>query len=210
MGFRRKLGLLRLRNRHALCTCYLAAVSDVTRILHRVQQGEAQAADELLPLVYEDLRRMAAYRMAQEPPGQTLQATALVHEAWLRVAGSDASLWEGRRHFFAAAAEAMRRILVENARRKRQLKRGGQLQRVDLEGVELPAPMPDDELLALDDALTRLAQINAEAVEVVKLCFFVGLTQEQAAKELGVSVSTAERLWAYARAWLYRQIRGEA
>ena len=183
-------------------------MSDVTRILHRVQQGEAHAAHELLPLVYDDLRRLAARRMAQERPGQTLQATALVHEAWLRVSGNDAN-WQGRRHFFAAAAEAMRRILVENARRKRQLKRGGQLERVALDGVELPAPMPDDELLALDDALTRLAQINAEAVEVVKLCFFVGLTQEQAAKELGVSVSTAERLWAYARAWLFRAMRKE-
>jgi RNA polymerase sigma factor (TIGR02999 family) len=147
--------------------------------------------------------------MAQEPPGQTLQATALVHEAWLRVAGSDAKIWEGRRHFFAAAAEAMRRILVENARRKRQLKRGGQFHRVDLDGVNLPAPMPDDELLALDEALARLARINAQAVELVKLCFFVGLTQEQAAKELGVSVSTAERLWAYARAWLFRALRKE-
>jgi len=178
-------------------------VSDVTHILNRVRSGEA-TADELLPLVYGDLRRLAAQKMANEPPGQTLQATALVHEAWLRVAGGDGKFWEGRRHFFAAAAEAMRRILIENARRKRQLKRGGQLQRVDLDGVDLPAPMPDDELLALDEALTRLEQINAEAVELVKLCFFVGLTQEQAAKELGMSLSTAERLWAYARAWLYR------
>ncbi len=185
---------------------YSRGVSDVTHILNRMRSGEAKAADELLPLVYDDLRRLAAQKMAQEPPGQTLQATALVHEAWLRVADKDGKLWDGRRHFFAAAAEAMRRILIENARRKRQLKRGGQLQRVDLDGVDLPAPMPEDELLALDEALTRLAQINAEAVELVKLCFFVGLTQEQAAKELGMSLSTAERLWAYARAWLYRAL----
>ncbi len=184
-------------------------MSGVTRILDRVQRGEAHATAELLPLVYDDLRRLAAQRMAREPPGPTLQATALVHEAWLRVAGDDAKVWEGRRHFFAAAAEAMRRILVENARRKHQLKRGGQLQRVDLDAVDLPVPMPDEELLALDEALTRLAQINAEAVELVKLCFFVGLTQAQAAKELGVSVSTAERLWAYARAWLFHALRRE-
>jgi RNA polymerase sigma factor (TIGR02999 family) len=184
-------------------------MSDVTCILERVQRGEAQAAEELLPLVYDDLRRLAAYRMAQEAPGQTLQATALVHEAWLRVAGSDARVWAGRRHFFAAAAEAMRRILVEAARRKKRLKRGGEPERVDLEAVDLPAPMPDDELLALDEALTRLAEINAEAVELVKLCFFVGLTQEQAAKELGVSISSVERLWAYARAWLFRAMRQE-
>ena len=188
-------------------------MSEVTEMLTAIDRGEPRAAQELLPLVYTELRRLAAQKLSQEKPGQTLQATELVHEAWLRLEGSAGSegehKWNGQRHFFAAAAEAMRRILVENARRKRQLKRGGQLQRVDLEGVELPAPMPDDELLALDDALTRLAQINAEAVEVVKLCFFVGLTQEQAAKELGVSVSTAERLWAYARAWLFHTMRKE-
>ncbi len=189
---------------------YSRDVSDVTHILNRMRSGEAKAAEDLLPLVYDDLRRLAAQKMAQEPPGQTLQATALVHEAWLRVVGKDGKLWDGRRHFFAAAAEAMRRILVENARRKHQLKRGGQFQRVDLDGVDLPAPMPDDELLALDEALTRLAQINAEAVELVKLCFFVGLTQEQAAKELGMSLSTAERLWAYARAWLFRAMRKDS
>jgi RNA polymerase sigma factor (TIGR02999 family) len=189
--------------------CYTISMSSVTRILNHMRSGELKSANELLPLVYDDLRRLAAQKMAQEPPGQTLQATALVHEAWLRVAGSDGKPWEweGRRHFFAAAAEAMRRILIENARRKRQLKRGGQLQRVDLDGLDLPAPMADDELLALDEALTQLAQINPEAVELVKLCFFVGLTQEQAAKELGMSLSTAERLWAYARAWLFRAMR---
>ena len=182
-------------------------MSEVTRILDSIAQGDPRAAEELLPLVYDELRKLAAYKMAAEAPGQTLQATALVHEAWLRIAGSNAQAWEGRRHFFAAAAEAMRRILVEAARRKKRLKHGGNAQRVEMDAVDLPAPMPDDELLALDEALTRLAEVNPQAVELVKLCFFVGLTQEQAAKELGVSVSTAERLWAYARAWLFRALR---
>jgi RNA polymerase sigma factor (TIGR02999 family) len=182
-------------------------MSEVTRILDSMAQGDPRAAEELLPLVYDELRKLAAYKMAAEAPGQTLQATALVHEAWLRVGGSDAKAWEGRRHFFAAAAEAMRRILVENARRKKRLKHGGNLQRVEVGAMDLPAPMPEDELLALDEALTRLAQVNPQAVEMVKLCFFVRLTQEQAAKELGISLSTAERLWAYARAWLFREMR---
>ena len=182
-------------------------MSELTNILAAMEQGQSQAAEELLPLVYEELRRLAAWRLAQERPGQTLQATALVHEAWLRIAGSNATVWEGRRHFFAAAAEAMRRILVEAARRKQRQRHGGGLERVEVEAVEISAPMRDDELLALDEALTRLSEINPEAVELVKLCFFVGLTQEQAAKELGVSVSTAERLWAYARAWLFRAMR---
>ena len=182
-------------------------MSEVTRILSALSRDEPCAAEQLLPLVYDELRRVAAWRLAQERPGQTLQPTALVHEAWLRVAGHHDQAWDGRRHFFAAAAEAMRRILVENARRKRQLKHGGQFQRVDLDAVELPAPMPDEELLALDEALTRLAEINPRAADVVKLCFFVGLTQEQAARELDISVSTAERLWAYARARLFREVR---
>ena len=182
-------------------------MSEVTRILEAIQQGDAKAADALLPLVYNELRRLAAHMMASERPGQTLQATALVHEAWLRIGGSDAKAWDGRRHFFAAAAEAMRRILVEAARRKKRLKHGGNVARVEIDAVALPAPMPDDELLALDEALTRLAEVNPQGAEVVKLCFFVGLTQEQAAKELGVSVSTVERLWAYARAWLFRALR---
>ena len=182
-------------------------MSEVTRILDSMAQGDPRAAEELLPLVYDELRKLAAYKMAAEPPGQTLQATALVHEAWLRIAGSNTQAWEGRRHFFAAAAEAMRRILVEAARRKKRLKHGGNVARVELDAVPLPSPMPDDELLALDEALTRLAEVNPQAVELVKLCFFVGLTQEQAAKELGISLSTAERLWAYARAWLFRALR---
>jgi RNA polymerase sigma factor (TIGR02999 family) len=182
-------------------------MSEATRILDALQQGDPKAAEDLLPLVYNELRKLAVCKMAQEAPGQTLQATALVHEAWLRIAGGDAKAWDGRRHFFAAAAEAMRRILVEAARRKKRLRHGGGLERMDLDALDLPAPMPDDELLALDEALARLAVINPEAAELVKLCFFVGLTQEQAAKELRVSVSTAERLWAYARAWLFRAMR---
>jgi RNA polymerase sigma factor (TIGR02999 family) len=169
-----------------------------------MQAGDGRTAEELLPHVYEELRRLAAQKMAREAPGQTLQATALVHEGWLRLGGGERPQWQNRAHFFAAAAEAMRRILVEAARRKKRLRHGGGLERLEVETVELPAPMPDDELLALDEALTQLAQINPEAAELVKLCFFVGLTQEQAAKELGVSVSTVERRWAYARAWLFR------
>ena len=187
--------------------CTMSSVTNLTHVLRAVQQGDAKASEESFRLVYEELRKVAAQKMAGEAPGQTLQATALVHEAWLRIAGSNAKVWENRRHFFAAAAEAMRRILVEAARRKKRLKHGGGLERLEVETVELPAPMPDDELLALDEALTQLAQINPEAAELVKLCFFVGLTQEQAAKELGVSVSTVERLWTYARAWLFRAMR---
>jgi RNA polymerase sigma factor (TIGR02999 family) len=182
-------------------------MSEITRILEAVQQGDPKAAEDLLPLVYNDLRKLAAHKIAQEVPGQTLQATALVHEAWLRIAGSDAKAWEGRRHFFGAAAEAMRRILVEAARRKKRLKHGGNLDRAEMDAVDLPAPLPDDELLALDEALTRLAEVNPQGAEVVKLCFFVRLTQEQAAKELDVSVSTVERRWSYARAWLFRAMR---
>jgi RNA polymerase sigma factor (TIGR02999 family) len=180
---------------------------DITLILQAVGRGEPGAPDQLLAEVYQELRRLAAYKMAGEAPGHTLQPTALVHEAWLRLAvGGDPS-FENRAHFFAAAGEAMRRILVECARRKKRLKRGGDQQRVDLEDIQLPAPMPDDELLALDEALNRLSAIDPRAAELVKLCYFVGLTQEQAAKELGVSLATVERRWAYARAWLYRELK---
>lgn len=183
-------------------------MSNVTQILQAAEQGDAKAANELLPLVYEELRRLAAYKMSQEAPGHTLQPTALVHEAYLRLVGPGQSQqWDGRGHFFAAAAEAMRRILVESARRKRRLKHGGQLERVDVDEVELPLPMPGDELLALDEALDRLATVDSRAAEVVKLCFFVGLTQEQAGKELGISLATAERLWSFARAWLFQEMQ---
>lgn len=185
-------------------------MSEVTQVLAAIEHGQNEAAQNLLPLVYEELRRLAAWHLANEQPGQTLQATALVHEAYLRLVGqNDDHHWNGRRHFIGAAAEAMRRILVDNARRKKRLKRGGQMQRVELEDSNLPAPLPDDELLALNDALDRFTQIDSRAADLVKLCFFVGLTHEQAAHELGVSLSTAERTWAYARAWLFREIRGE-
>jgi RNA polymerase sigma factor (TIGR02999 family) len=183
-------------------------MSDVTHILQAIESGDAQAANELLPLVYQELRRLAAHKMAQEAPGHTLQPTALVHEAWLRLLKpEERTLFQNRGHFFAVAAEAMRRILVESARRKKRLKHGGHMERVDLNAVDLPLPMPDDELLALDEAIDRLATVDARAAEVVKLCFFVGLTQEQAAKELGLSLATAERLWSFARAWLFREMQ---
>jgi len=182
-------------------------MSEVTQILKALEAGQSHVAAELLPLVYDELRRLAAWRLANEQPGQTLQATALVHEAYLRLVGKDDPQWNGRRHFFGAAAEAMRRILIENARRKKRLKHGGQMERVEWEDSIFPAPLPDDELLALDEALDRFAQVDPRAAELVKLCFFVGLTQPQAAKELGISLSTVERTWAYARAWLFRDIR---
>lgn len=183
-------------------------MSDVTRILNAAQTGDPAAAEQLLPLVYEELRKLAAVRMANEAAGHTLQPTALVHEAWLRLAGSDAQAkFANRAHFFAAAAEAMRRILVDRAREKKALKRGGDLERVDINGLELPMAMPDDELLALDEALDRLTTVDTRAAEMVKLCFFVGLTQPEAARELGVSLATAERIWGFARAWLLREIK---
>ena len=184
------------------------SVSDLTQILRAVELGDSLATDQLLPLVYQELRRLAAHKMASEAPGHTLQPTALVHEAYLRLVGPcQSQQWDGRGHFFAAAAEAMRRILVESARRKKRLKHGGELQRVDVDAVELPLPLPDDELLALDEALDRLAGVDARAAEVVKLCFFVGLTQEQAAKELGISLATTERVWSFARAWLFQEMQ---
>jgi RNA polymerase sigma factor (TIGR02999 family) len=170
------------------------------------EKGE-HSAENLLPLVYQELRKLAAHKMAHEAPGQTLQPTALVHEAWLRLTDNGHAQFESRTHFFAAAAEAMRRILIDKARRKQRLKRGGGMERVDIDAVELPSPMPDSELLALDEALDRLAVFDARAAQVVKLCFFVGLTQEEAARELGVSVATVERWWAFARAWLFREVR---
>ena len=186
---------------------YFGAVSDFTRIL-QANHGESIPADELLTVVYQELRRLAAHKMANEAPGHTLQPTALVHEAWLRLLSpEEQARFENRAHFFGAAAEAMRRILVESARRKKRLKHGGQLKQVELDAVDLPLPMPADELLALDEALNRLAVVDSRAAEVVKLCFFVGLTQEQAAKELGISLATAERLWSFARAWLFRQLQ---
>jgi RNA polymerase sigma factor (TIGR02999 family) len=183
-------------------------MSDVTQILQAIQPGERRSTDELLPLVYAELRRLASVRLAQESPGQTIQATELVHEAYLRLVGfPGGQTWEGRRHFFAAAAEAMRRILIDRARRKQRVKHGGALERVDFEGIEVPSVPPDDELLAVDEALAALARLDAPAAELVKLRFFVGLTQAQAAEIIGVSKRTADTIWAFARSWLYRAVR---
>ena len=179
---------------------------EVTRILSAIDQGDPQAAEQLLPLVYDELRRLAAHKLSQERPGQTLQATSLVHEAWLRLAGGESGPWEGRKHFFAAAAEAMRRILIENARRKQRQKRGSGRERIDLEQIQLAEPLPSNDLLALDEALTELARRDPPAAELVQLRFFAGLTQQQAANLLGVSRRTADRTWAYARAWLFQQV----
>jgi RNA polymerase sigma factor (TIGR02999 family) len=181
-------------------------MGDVTRILKAVGEGEANAADELLSIVYDELRGLAAQQMANEPPGQTLQPTALVHEAWLRIGGNHNPQFDNRAHFFAAASEAMRRILIENARRKRAQRHGGGLQRVDLGQLEIAAEAKDDEMLAVHDALDALAAQDSQKAELVKLLYFVGLTLEEAAEILGISVATASRRWAYARAWLYRAI----
>jgi RNA polymerase sigma factor (TIGR02999 family) len=175
-------------------------------MLEAIEQGDPKAAAELLPLVYEELRRLAQWRMSQEPPGQTLQATALVHEAWLRLVGDGNDNWEGRRHFFAAAAEAMRRILIDNARRKQAVRHGGGLRRTELDDLQLAAGAPDDELLAVDEALETFSKQDPRKAELVKLRYFVGLTLEEAANTLGLSERTAKRDWAYARAWLYREI----
>jgi RNA polymerase sigma factor (TIGR02999 family) len=182
-------------------------VNDVTRILEAVQQGDPQAAEELLPIVYEELRHLAAHKMAGESPGHTLQATALVHEAWLRLVGPQPSHWQNRAHFFAAAAEAMRRILVEHARRKQSLKRGASPDRVELHESILVLAAPPDEILAIHEALDKLAQQDPPAAELVKLRYFVGMTMDEAAAALGLAPRTAARLWAYARVWLSREVR---
>jgi len=182
---------------------------DVTRMLQAIERGEAHTSAELLPLVYDELRRLAAHKLSQERPGQTLQATSLVHEAWLRLVGTESQNWEGQKHFFATAAEAMRRILIENARRKQREKRGGGWERINIEQIQLAEPLPSNDLLALDEALTELAQRDHPAAELVQLRFFAGLTQQQAADLLGISRRTADRTWAYARAWLFQQIASD-
>ncbi len=182
-------------------------MSDVTRILNAVDRGDAKAADELLPLVYAELRKLAAYRMAHEAPGHTLQPTTLVHEAWLRLVGDAAPKFENRAHFFGAAAEAMRRILVESARRKQREKRGGGAEHVDVAELEIAAPLGNEaESLAIHEVLDRLAAHDARKAEVVKLRYFVGFSFEETAEVLGISVPTAKRDWAYARAWLHQEI----
>jgi RNA polymerase sigma factor (TIGR02999 family) len=181
-------------------------MSEVTRILSALERGEAHAAEELLPLVYDELRRLAQWQMSHEAPGQTLQATALVHEAWLRLVGDTDPQWANRRHFFAAAAEAMRRILIDIARRKQAARHGGRLRRTELDGLQLVAGAPDEELLAINEALDAFAIHDERKAELVKLRYFVGLTLEEAAAVLGVSERTAKRDWTYARAWLFREI----
>ena len=182
-------------------------MSDVTRILSQIESGDSQAAEQLLPLVYDELRKLAAAKLAQEKPGQTLQATALVHEAYLRLAGLNESAdWNSQGHFFAAAAEAMRRILVESARRKQRLKHGGQRERVDLDSACAVTAAPSLDLLALDEALTRLAAAEPVKAELVKLRFFAGLTMPEAAQALDISLATAERHWAFAKSWLYAEL----
>jgi len=196
-------------------------MSDVTRILSRIESGDPQAAEQLLPLVYDELRKLAAAKLAHEKPGQTLQATALVHEAWLQLAGGDAgekgaggegpsSRWNGRGHFYAAAAEAMRRILIQNARRRNAQKRAGQWERIELDPALLPAEQRNDKLLALDEALLRLEGEQPEKAQLVKLRFFAGMTNQEAAAVLGISTTTADRHWAYARAWIQREMAFEA
>ncbi len=185
-------------------------MADVTRILHAIEQGDPSAAEQLLPLVYEELRRLAAEKMAHEKPGQTLQATALVHEAYIRLVDVEkAQHWDSRGHFFAAAAEAMRRILVERIRRKRRLKHGGDRQRIDLNANLTLEPCVDDGILALNEALARLSEVDKTSAEVVKLKYFAGLSIPQIAALLGISSRTADRRWAYARAWLHQELCGD-
>lgn len=183
-------------------------MSDVTLMLEAIASGDEQAAKELLPIVYDELRRLAAARMAEEKEGLTLQPTALVHEAYLRLTGGDDEVqWSGRGHFFAAAAESMRRILIDNARRRKRLKRGGDLDRVDLDDVAAAVTAPGEDLLDVDEALQALAAEDAVKAEFVKLRFYAGLSVEEAAECLGVSRATADRYWSYARAWLYDRLR---
>jgi RNA polymerase sigma factor (TIGR02999 family) len=184
-------------------------MSEVTSILSTVEQGAPHAAEQLLPLVYDELRQLAAQKLASEKPGQTLQATALVHEAYLRLVDVDqAQHWNSRRHFFAAAAESMRRILVENARRKQTRRRGGSLVRQDLDALDVAAPDWPEDLVALDEALDKLTASDKRAADLVQLHFFAGLPLAEVAQHLDISPRTADRLWAYARAWLYQEIQG--
>jgi RNA polymerase sigma factor (TIGR02999 family) len=186
-------------------------MNEITQVLERIQRGEPSAAEELLPLVYEELRKLAAQRMAKEGPDQTLQPTALVHEAYLRLVDVDQQQrWDGRGHFFAAAAEAMRRILVERARRKKAVKHGGGRRRLDADTVTIAAPEYEDDLVAINDALDRLTALDPAKAELVKLRYFAGLTIEECAEALGISCATAKRHWAYSRVWLFAQVSGAA
>jgi len=184
-------------------------MSEITQVLRAVERGESRASEELLPLVYEELRHLAAARMAREQPGQTLQATAIVHEAWLRLVADGARTWQNRAHFFGAAAEAMRRILIENARRKASLKRGGGQVRVDIDGLELAGAAPDDKILLINEALEQLQAEDPEKARIVVMKFFGGMTNQEVAANLGLTERTIERQWAYARAWIYQAIRSQ-
>ena len=181
-------------------------MSDVTSIITAIEHGDAQASDQLLPLVYDELRRLAAHKLSQELPGQTLQPTSLVHEAYLRLTGKQEQKWDGRGHFFAAAAEAMRRILIESARRKHALRHGGGQERVNIQDVDIAAFAKADELIAVNEALEKFGAENKPKAELVKLRYFAGLTIEEAAEIMDISVPTAKRWWAYARAWLHNEL----
>jgi len=185
-------------------------VSDVTQILDRVQQGDPKAGEELLPLVYEELRKLAVAKMATQPAGQTLQATALVHEAWLRLERGQTMQWESRKHFYAAAAQAMRHILIERARKKQRTRHGAELVRVDPDDIEIEAPTDDDRLLQINAALDELAALAPDKAEVVKLRFFVGLKESEIAELLHITPRTVERYWSYAKAWLFERIARDA
>jgi RNA polymerase sigma factor (TIGR02999 family) len=182
-------------------------MSDVTRILNAMGDGDSKAAEELLPLVYNELRRLASHKMANETAGQTLQPTALVHEAWLRLVGSENPQFEGRGHFFAAAAEAMRRILIDRARQKLSLKRGAGVEQVSLDKIDVAVAADDDTLLALDEAMSKLSQEDPDSAGFIKLRFFAGLTNAEAAQALGIPERTARRHWSFARAWLHRELQ---
>jgi len=185
-------------------------ISDVTQILDRVQQGDAKAGEELLPLVYDELRKLAVAKMATQPAGQTLQATALVHDAWLRLERGQTMQWESRKHFYAAAAQAMRHILIERARKKQRTRHGAELVRVDPDDIEIEAPTDDDRLLQINAALDELAALAPDKAEVVKLRFFVGLKESEIAELLHITPRTMERYWSYARAWLFERIARDA
>jgi RNA polymerase sigma factor (TIGR02999 family) len=184
-------------------------MSDVTRLLQAASVGDPRAAAELLPLVYDELRRLAAHRLARERNGHTLQPTALVHEAWLKISGDDERAWNGRQHFFAAAAEAMRRILVDRARRRLAAKRGAGEICLNADELDIPGPAPDEQLLAVNEALEKFAVLDARKAELVKLRYFVGLTLEEAAEVLGISARTADNYWAHARAWLFHELKAK-
>jgi RNA polymerase sigma factor (TIGR02999 family) len=181
-------------------------MSEITRILQSLECGDAKAVDELLPLVYEELRKLAAHKMSLQPPGQTLQATALVHEAYLRLLGKEEKRWENRRHFFSAAAEAMRHILIDRARRRLRVRHGEQAEKVPLDGIEIAAPAREEIVLQLDEALEKLAQISPEQAEIVKLRFFAGFTEPEIADVLNLSERSVQRQWSYAKAWLFERI----